>query len=155
MSFLGTIFQFMAFARYNASAPTTSSAQPQELQCDINGNLLVNIAAQGGNTPTSWNDFAPSSYSGVIKNAGGKLFSLYAANVGASTRYLMLFDAAALPANGAVPKIVIPLAVNDADLFPFVRPKSFTTGIVWGASSTATTLTIDATATIGVNAEYV
>lgn len=53
MAFGDTIFQWMGFTRYNASAPITAAAGVQELQSDINGNLKVAIAAGGAPAPRS------------------------------------------------------------------------------------------------------
>jgi hypothetical protein len=45
---LGTIFQWLGYAVYNATPPVATSGSNVPLQSDVNGNLLVNVAGLGG-----------------------------------------------------------------------------------------------------------
>lgn len=154
MSFLGTIFQFMSFGRYNTTAPTTTNGQPQELQCDVNGNLKIIIASA---TPaaTAWIDTATLTYQGVVKAAPGTLYQLVATNENATNqRWLQFFDSASVPANTAVPKLQFKINAGQLVYFETARGRAFAAGMSWAVSSTSGTLTIDATSTFWVNAEF-
>jgi hypothetical protein len=82
-----------------------------------------------------------------------------AVNQGNSLLWLMFFDAATLPANGTVP-IMMPYPLRSSPQYrdgDGVQPGSrmayavnFKAGIVWAASQTAATLTIDNTASLWV-----
>ena len=79
----------------------------------------------------------------VVKTVSGRLFRLFVTNNNAATRYIQIFDATALPADGAVPNLVaiIPAATtNILDLGIYGRP--FANGIVVCNSTTLATKTI-------------
>ena len=65
-------------------------------------------------------------------------------NNNGSTRYLQVFDAAALPANGVVPDLVIAVTTGATVQIPLTGRVPFATGIVLAISTTAATLTIGA-----------
>jgi len=106
--------------------------------------------------------------SGVVKATPGNLvtmFGTFVVNGGAGTRWLMIFDAAALPANGTAPKvssipmtgvdIVFSLSLEDPG-DPIAAPGlPMATGIVWAISSTESTLTLDAASTADVTAKFI
>jgi len=95
----------------------------------------------------------------LISNAGGvavpepvRLISACNYNSGAP-EVVMVFDASALPANGAVPKMELPLpasaGTNSPSCASFSLPESGVTlykGLVIAASTTGRTLTVDTTA---------
>jgi len=83
----------------------------------------------------------------VITTGPGKLFTLIGMFEGVAAKtYLHVFDAAAVPSAGAVPKLILVLRgdLQDPDNFYFdfgSRGIPFTTGIVVAASSTLATYT--------------
>lgn len=85
----------------------------------------------------------------VLKASEGNLYHL-TATIGATSGYLMLFDATSLPSNGAVtPVYCAPVTSNGTNGFialEFSTPKRFGTGITAGFSTTGCfTLTASAT----------
>lgn len=123
---------------------------------------------QPGNTPntTPWlTTNTPSSAAGaavtsasstaaasnlVLKASAGNLYHL-TATIGATSGYLLLFDATSLPSNGAVtPVLCYPVTSNGTNGgvgLEFSTPKRFGTGITAGFSTTGCfTLTASATA---------
>lgn len=78
----------------------------------------------------------------VVRADGGRLFAIDGYNGSASDQYIQVFDAAALPANGTVPKMVMPVPAGSYFTFYWPMGKPFTTGIVICNSSTAATKTI-------------
>jgi hypothetical protein len=150
---LATMFQFLGFARYNTTPPTTLNGQPTELQCDAQGNLNVNLAGYGGSAASLW--FDGMGFQGIAKNAPGKLGTVYASNEGSAGKvWLMIFDKPTNPANGDVPKVQLPLAAGEDKLWPFRQPRAFALGIVWGVSSTPGVYTALTTAQVWMNVEY-
>lgn len=96
-------------------------------------------------SPPNGTNTAALAKSLVVKAAAGRLFGIsgYSSNGGA--QFIQVHDAAAVPADEAVPALVIPVAAGAAfslDLGP--RGKRFTTGIVICNSSTGPTKTIGA-----------
>lgn len=86
----------------------------------------------------------------VIKASAGNLYSL-TTTIGATSGYLMLFDAVSLPVDGAVtPIYCLPVSSNGTNGYVAVEfsvPKRFSTGITAGFSTTGCfTLTVSATA---------
>jgi hypothetical protein len=82
--------------------------------------------------------------SNVLRNAPGFVNSFYVTNNTATAGFLQFFDATALPANGTVPLVVIPLPASetigsDIPIFGLV-------GMVAAISTTQATLTISANA---------
>jgi hypothetical protein len=152
---LNTLFQFLAFARFNPSAPTVQSGQPAELQCDALGNLNVNIAGYGGTLAPQWADPLQLGYQGVAKNAAGKLGTIYGSNEASTGKvWLMVFDKATYAVQGDVPKFQIPLAAGQDRLWLLRQPRPFANGIVWGVSSTPGVYTPATTAVVWTNFEF-
>jgi hypothetical protein len=85
----------------------------------------------------------------VLKAAAGNLYG-YNVVTGASAGYLMAFDSATVPADGAVtPKLCIAIAANASVDRSFGKPLRFTVGIVLVFSTTGPfTKTASATAFI-------
>jgi hypothetical protein len=101
--------------------------------------------------------------SGIIYSAPCTLLRIRALSVAASgTLYLMLFDATAVPANTAVPLIApLPIAggaTADLSLNEIAGDGliglQLSSGLVWAASSTAATLTIDSTSSLWPTCRY-
>lgn len=102
--------------------------------------LLVSINETGTLSVSSTSALATSA---VIKASSGTLHSLIGFNDSSSAQYIQLHDSATLPANTAVPKLVItvPTKANfSIDFGSFGMP--FANGIVWCNSSTLATKTI-------------
>lgn len=120
---------------------------------DASGRLITTSVDASGNSidtgPRTMVATAAVASNQVAKAAPGVLYGLNVA-VGASAGYVMLFDAVAFPANGAVtPKKVFQVAANSFVDLKWERGLKFTTGIVVGFSTTGPyTLTASATAFI-------
>lgn len=118
-----------------------------QLLCDIEDAVdgieasLTTLIAQGA--VPSLSASAAAEASRVVKATAGSLFTVGMFNNNGATRYLQGFQAAALPANGAVPVFSIPVAAG-ATVFQLFGDLglTFATGIVLANSSTATTLTV-------------
>lgn len=79
----------------------------------------------------------------VVKAAPGALFSFYGYNSKASAQFIQIHDAAALPADAAVPMFVITVAASSNFSFDLGRVGvRMATGIVICNSSTGPTKTI-------------
>jgi hypothetical protein len=79
----------------------------------------------------------------VLSAAPCKVRSVKAINTGVTTAYLMLFDAAALPADGTAPsRCPIPIAAGDVNGDTWEGSTAFATGCVAALSSTVATLTV-------------
>jgi hypothetical protein len=88
-------------------------------------------------TPT-----ASTAASLLVSTAAGTLTALQAINGSGVQRYLMLFDAVALPADGATPTYVFPIGASATLNLPAAL--TFATGCAACLSSTAPTKTITA-----------
>lgn len=94
---------------------------------------------------------------GNITLAPRKLLEFTGINTSGSTRYIMLFDLDAVPANGTVPK-VCPVPVASGAAFTYTPPGGFlqfTTGITWASSTTLATLTITVAADVWLTAAHI
>ena len=80
----------------------------------------------------------------VIKASPGKLLMLTAYNNNGAARFIQLFNATALPGNGAVPVMIISVPTLGTFSFPIpnLSGMDFSTGIVVANSTTAATLTV-------------
>jgi len=102
-------------------------------------------------TPLSSASFCPTSAvtnayaaSKVVKASGGALYWMYGHNSG-PTQYIQVHNATSLPANGAVPSILIVAAAGANFVLEFSKFGIwFPTGIVLCNSSTGPTKTIGA-----------
>lgn len=117
------------------------------------------IASGSGviNTPTSVSTGATTRASGtaaassqVLKSSAGNLYDLKV-TIGATSGYLLLFDATSLPSNGAVTPVFCERVNSDGTAggasFAWPTPFPFATGITAGFSTTGCfTLTASATA---------
>jgi hypothetical protein len=92
--------------------------------------------------------------SAVISDAPGHLFSITGYNDNAGAQFVQIHDAAALPADGAVPAIVLTVAAKENFWYELKEiGRFFSNGIVVCNSSTAATKTIGA-ADCWFNAQY-
>ena len=78
----------------------------------------------------------------VIKTGPGILYGITVTNTKASAQYFQVFDATALPADGAVPLISKSMVASDATGFNWIPGRTFLSGIVVCNSSTIATKTI-------------
>lgn len=88
---------------------------------------------------------AAQEASAVVKASAGNLYGFVFTNNNAATRYVQVFNAAALPGDGTVPALSFP--VSSGGVFPFDTgkyPNQFTNGIVFCNSTTQATKTIGA-----------
>ena len=81
----------------------------------------------------------------VAKAGPGTLYKITGTNTLATAQFLQVHDAASLPADGAIPKLVIAVAGNgNIDLDYGTIGRDFSNGIVICNSTTAPTKTIGA-----------
>jgi hypothetical protein len=98
---------------------------------------------------TRW--IAQSGAEGLLSDGPEQLLTLEGYPTATAARWLMLFDAAARPADGAFPPLAVPARRSlrrrrfDSQGFRF--------GLYWAASSTPITLTFDPTADLRVDVE--
>jgi len=153
MSWVDQVFKWLGYAQYNASPTTRAEGEVGPLQSDTAGNLLV-AGALTGPVPASRYRVATLTYQGVIVAAPRQLIAIHGYNASGANSTLMLFNLAAVPANGTTPfdRIFVP----DGQSFSYepAYPDEYSTGICWAASSSDDTLTIDNTATWHVVATY-
>lgn len=117
---------------------------------DANGNMPVSITP--GSNLANWSDSVSDENSRVVKNSAGILFGLTGVNSGI-TQWIQVHDAVTLPADGAVPKIVIRVNADSNFAWSCNFGKDFDNGIVICNSSTKATKTIGA-ANCWFNVEY-
>lgn len=90
----------------------------------------------------------------LVKSGPGILYGFTFTNTLASAQYVLLFDAAKLPADGAVPILAKSCPTNDAIAFSWLPGRTFLTGIILCNSTTNTSKTIGA-ANCFFDAQYV
>ena len=127
-------------------ALTPGQWQVVELQllCDL---LDVQTDALAALTATDLLTYSSAALeaSRVVKATPGAVASAVMFNNNGATRYLQLHNAAALPANGAVPFMVIPVPTATSVALPITFSRvPLSVGIVVALSTTAATLTIGA-----------
>ncbi len=96
------------------------------------------------NTAPFWkrsNGFAKS----IVVDRPASLFTATVYNSAVDTRFLLLFDAAAVPADGTVPLMVVTVPGLNTVSFDFGQALPFAVGIVAVISTTDTILTQTAT----------
>lgn len=120
---------------------------PEGDTLDVNKDGSINVHLTPSAT-NPWTVFRTTAAGGeasrVAKAASGTLRDVYAGNVSGALGYLMLFDAAALPANGTVPLLAaVPIANTQEGWYDFGTDGiGFTTGMVVAMSTTQLTLTV-------------
>lgn len=154
MALADALFKWVGHGRYNAVKPTLVSGATNELQVDRAGRLLV-TTLQEDTAVTLWADPVATANRGNVRTGPTTLYQVIGSNEGAAKRWIQVFDAAADPANGAIPKFSVPVeAGRSFSLELGARGRSFPTGIRWAVSTTAMPLTLDAGGVFLVNAEY-
>lgn len=104
---------------------------------------LVTGGVPGSNGDVSVTNASSPTNHQVIKTSAGILHSVQAHNSSGSTRYLLVFDAIAMPANGTTP-VLAPVQIpadSTGSIDYGQRGRNFSNGIVAVFSSTSTILT--------------
>lgn len=78
----------------------------------------------------------------VVKTGPGILYGVTITNTKATAQFFQLFDAATLPADGAVPLLAKSITASDAVGFNWLPGRTFLVGIIVCNSSTQSTKTI-------------
>lgn len=113
------------------------------LRIDPTGTTTQPVSLVGA-SPVSASDSSAYETNRVAKASAGTLFSFTGFNSG-PTQWIQVHDAAALPANSAVPEIILYVIANSNFAWDNKYGKAFATGIVLCNSTTGTTKTIGAT----------
>lgn len=114
------------------------------IHCDDNGNLYFVgvIPAPGGAGVPSAAASSALSASIVIAAVPAVLFDVTVANTSGADAFLLLFDAATLPSNGAIPKGYAAIPAGWTGGITFDTGRGFAVGIVAAMSSTLGSLTV-------------
>ena len=80
----------------------------------------------------------------VVKTGPGILYGITVTNTSVAAQYFMVFDAASVPADGAIPILAKSIPANDAVGFSWLPGRTFLVGIVVCNSSTNTSKTLGA-----------
>lgn len=134
-------------AAEEASKPSSISHYWREL-------LAGEFEASGVPLSATTNALAASL---VVKSGAGLLFGISGFNNNAAAQFIQIFDAETLPADGAIPSVVIKAPANTTGNFSadWIFPgRFFSRGIVICNSSTAATKTIGA-ADCWFDAQYI
>lgn len=130
---------------YKALAYVLADGDVAPLALDVDGVLKVRDVGSAPSGASSRISF-PLATSGIIKASAGFLRQIQGRSMANANRWLMYFDAVAVPGNGATPVWPsIPLLSTLPSGFPFgfmYQEMPFATGIVWAVSTTPETLTI-------------
>lgn len=78
----------------------------------------------------------------VVKTGTGILYGLVVTNTKASAQFVQVFDASAVPADGAVPLFSKSIPATDAIGIQWLPGRTFLTGLVVCNSSTSATKTV-------------
>ena len=128
----------------------TSAGKPAPATVVCNLSLFVASGADGQTLRnTTWT--SQSGAQGLISGGPEQLMTIEGYPDSPAPRWLMVFDAIALPGNGAFPAMAMPARRR------FRRRRfdsqGFSFGVYWAASSTPIALTFDPTANLRVDAE--
>jgi hypothetical protein len=111
--------------------------------------LLTSAAGNVQTAPAKGTSYSSAALeiSKVVSATGCLVNKVRVQNINGSTRYVHIFNASALPANGTVPTVMFALTANSGGEVVFQIPTDrFSSGLVVASSSTQGTLTISATA---------
>lgn len=150
---IGTAANPLVVANSNGAGGTSTSLPPGRAAASASSPVVLSSEDKSAldliTTPLTPVATAAAAGSQVAKAAAGKLFGLNVV-AGASAGFVMVFDAATVPADGASqPKKVFPLAANAGLSYSWDRGLTFSTGIVVVFSTTGPfTKTISNTAFI-------
>jgi hypothetical protein len=136
-----------------APLPTLADGDVSPLALDTSGRLIVSPGVLGA--AVSPYDSAGVVASLVVKASAGVLHSIFVYNNAAATRYIQLFNLAALPANGVVPNFIpieVPAGSNGS--VEFAKGWVASAGIVLVSSTTILTKTITVAADVWFSGEY-
>lgn len=78
----------------------------------------------------------------IVKTSKGILFGFTVLNTNAASRFIQVFDASSLPADGAVPDLVISVAASSSTGVNWIPGRTFHTGCFLCNSTTAATKTL-------------
>lgn len=129
------------------ASEATLAAQSGKLPASLGpkagaASLSVVLANDGGSSNAT---SAAYEASHVIKPGPGTLWGLSGYNARASGQWIQIHDAAAVPADGAVPKVLIYVAAQSSFTLDFgARGRAFAVGIIICNSSSGPTKTIGA-----------
>lgn len=129
-------------------------AQSTALNTDTSGVLTSSYYGDPGDGTPAWHAVARMiqtaasnattsalAASLVAKASAGVLLGFQGVNTSGSAQYIQVHDAASLPLNGAVPKLLITVPAGENFSLDLGRGRVFSTGIVLCNSSTAATKT--------------
>ena len=89
------------------------------------------------------NHYSPAlQASMVVKTGPGILYGVTVTNTLTSAQYVMIFDATAVPSDGAIPLLAKSVPGSDAVGFSWLPGRTFLTGIVICNSTTQTSKTL-------------
>ena len=144
--------------QYTLVAPVLATGEQSPIRIGNDAILLVTVA--GGTVvvtepnPLTYTS-AGDARDGLILAGAGELREIKCCNTNAATRYLQLFDAIALPANGTTPAWTASTIVTLTEVKEVWNPKvRFGTGIYWAISTTRATLTVAGATDANVSALY-
>jgi hypothetical protein len=147
MAWTNVVFNWKGSARYQLTLPTLADGQLGELQCTQRGLLRVAVEStvepEASLSVRALPGAGLAASSGTIASAAAELLEVHGHSETNTACYLMFFDAAANPANGAVPKqkMRIPADCPMFSLTLTLKPVAYATGIRWAVSTTPDTLT--------------
>jgi hypothetical protein len=127
------------------------------------GATFVTMQRTGATHPVTEYDSQGGTNSDIISSTPVIWLDALVSNVGSSLLYLMAFDATSVPANGTLPlRQPIQVAAGAQTFVDLGDPgadgisgRPTQSGLVWAASTTATTLTIDGTSNLWVTARTI
>lgn len=127
------------------SAPFDPNFLSAKTAAGVPVNVIANADGSLGTSPITPLNVGTAAYAAslIVKATGGILFSVTGYNSKASAQFIQIHDSATLPADTAVPKLVITVPASSNFTLDFGdRGMAFTNGIVLCNSSTGPTKTI-------------